>query len=85
MLRTLTLFLSAANLILAGDAVNQLSDDEKLAGWQLLFDGETTTGWEGFNDTPLPQPIVGHRERFDPHFGRPQRRRSCQRRSVREL
>ena len=54
MLRTLTLFLSAASLILAGDAVNQLSDDEKLAGWQLLFDGETTTGWEGFNDTPFP-------------------------------
>ncbi len=54
MLRTLTLFLSTASLILAGDAVNQLSDDEKLAGWQLLFDGETTTGWEGFNDTPFP-------------------------------
>ena len=30
-------------------AVNSLSDAEKAAGWQLLFDGNTTEGWRNFN------------------------------------
>ena len=33
---------------------NTLADEEKLAGWQLLFDGRTSTGWEGFQGTPFP-------------------------------
>jgi hypothetical protein len=28
--------------------VNQLSEDEKAAGWQLLFDGQTTQGWHTY-------------------------------------
>ncbi len=31
------------------DSVNVLSDAEKAAGWELLFDGKTLTGWHGFN------------------------------------
>jgi hypothetical protein len=28
--------------------VNKLTDAEKAAGWKLLFDGQTTTGWRNF-------------------------------------
>jgi hypothetical protein len=34
---------------------NTLSKDEIAAGWQLLFDGETTNGWRGFNKSTLPE------------------------------
>lgn len=30
------------------EAHNTLSAAEKAAGWKLLFDGETTTGWKGY-------------------------------------
>ena len=30
-------------------AVNVLTPSEKAAGWQLLFDGTSTTGWHGYN------------------------------------
>ena len=39
---------------IAGQAHNTLTDEEKLGGWQLLFDGQTSTGWEGFQGTPFP-------------------------------
>ncbi len=30
--------------------VNQLTDAEKAAGWQLLFDGKTTKGWRNYGE-----------------------------------
>ena len=30
-------------------AINSLMEDEKLAGWELLFDGSTLNGWKRFN------------------------------------
>jgi hypothetical protein len=47
-------------LILLGSAIparaadNTLTDQEKQAGWQLLFDGQTTTGWMTIKEEPLP-------------------------------
>lgn len=35
-------------------APNQLTDAEKAAGWKLLFDGKTTTGWKGFKKESFP-------------------------------
>ena len=51
---------SAFALLLAGAAavaapvVNQLSDEEKAAGWKLLFDGKTTDGWRTFKKKSFP-------------------------------
>ena len=33
---------------------NTLTDAEKQAGWKLLFDGQTTEGWRGYQMTTLP-------------------------------
>lgn len=30
-------------------SINTLTDEEKTAGWELLFDGSTLTGWKRFN------------------------------------
>lgn len=30
-------------------AVNTLTEDEKTAGWELLFDGSTLDGWKRYN------------------------------------
>lgn len=54
MLRFLAISLLAASVALAGPEHNRLTDEEKLAGWQLLFDGSSPSGWEGFQDTPFP-------------------------------
>lgn len=35
--------------------MNTLSDDERAAGWQLLFDGQTTQGWRGFGQSTMPR------------------------------
>lgn len=32
---------------------NQLTNEEKAAGWQLLFDGKTTAGWHLYNKGPI--------------------------------
>ena len=33
---------------------NHLSPDEQASGWKLLFDGASTSGWEGMAGTPFP-------------------------------
>jgi hypothetical protein len=33
---------------------NVLSVEEQGAGWKLLFDGKTTTGWRGYKQTSMP-------------------------------
>ena len=42
----LTLRLAAA----ADAPINTLTDSEKAAGWQLLFDGQTFAGWHNFKE-----------------------------------
>ena len=34
---------------------NTLTPEEMAAGWQLLFDGETTDGWRGYNQPAFPE------------------------------
>jgi len=38
----------AALSALAAAPLNQLTEDEKAAGWKLLFDGESTAGWRNY-------------------------------------
>lgn len=35
--------------------INELSKEEKEEGWKLLFDGESTEGWRGYNQDEFPQ------------------------------
>jgi hypothetical protein len=35
--------------------INELTADEASGGWQLLFDGKTSTGWRGYNKTGFPK------------------------------
>jgi hypothetical protein len=37
------------------DTANQLTEEEKAGGWQLLFDGKTTRGWHGYKKTTFPE------------------------------
>ena len=38
----------------AAAAPNTLTEAERAAGWRLLFDGETTAGWRGYNRDAFP-------------------------------
>ncbi len=54
----LAIFLSVASLTgcchVAGTAQNQLSSQEKAAGWKLLWDGKTTSGWRSPKSDAFP-------------------------------
>lgn len=38
----------------AAEPQNMLTEEEKQAGWRLLFDGQTTKGWRGFKKDACP-------------------------------
>lgn len=46
---------SADKTVAASSLVNQLTDKEKAEGWQLLFDGKTTSGWRGAHKETFPE------------------------------
>jgi len=50
------LLLCLANLSAAAESPqpNTLTEAEKQAGWRLLFDGKTTTGWRGYKMEKMP-------------------------------
>ena len=47
--------LSIALLFPAHAQNNALTQKEKSTGWRLLFDGQTTTGWRGFQKSTFPE------------------------------
>ena len=51
-------FLVVAMLLSACQNHNVLTDAEKTAGWELLFDGQTLNGWRDYNGTGLTAPWV---------------------------
>ncbi len=46
--------LSWATGLTSAAPCNQLTDEEKAAGWKLLFDGKTTEGWHAFRQQSMP-------------------------------
>jgi hypothetical protein len=47
------LFLSTVYSLAAEPAPNTLTDEEKSAGWKLLFDGKSMAGWRNFKKTDV--------------------------------
>jgi hypothetical protein len=48
------LFISQVAVSFAASPANTLTDGERKAGWKLLFDGKTTTGWRGYKMEKMP-------------------------------
>lgn len=44
-----------ASLLLSHGGNNELTPEEKKAGWKLLFDGQSTKGWRGFRKDTFPE------------------------------
>ena len=53
-MRTLVWIALGAASLLAADAPNTLTKEEKVAGWKLLFDGKSTAGWRGYRLKEMP-------------------------------
>jgi len=54
LLQTIAVGVLASSTALAQGAPNRLSAAEKSAGWKLLFDGKTFTGWRGLGYDSVP-------------------------------
>lgn len=52
---TAIISLLLATSVIASD--NELSDEEKQAGWQLLFNGHDLSGWKCNNGKPIAAPV----------------------------
>jgi hypothetical protein len=48
------LFIWHAAACFAASPLNTLTEAERRAGWQLLFDGQTTQGWRGYKMDKMP-------------------------------
>lgn len=55
LLAAATLTLGSAMAACAQRPPNTLSDEERAAGWRLLFDGATTRGWHGYGLRQMPE------------------------------
>jgi hypothetical protein len=51
--KSLAILLALCGLAFAAEA-NRLTGQERAEGWQLLFDGSTTNGWEEITGKPFP-------------------------------
>jgi Domain of Unknown Function (DUF1080) len=54
MIALIGLAAAAVVVVARADTPNTLTAQEKGAGWALLFDGSTTAGWHGYNQTTAP-------------------------------
>jgi hypothetical protein len=52
--KTVTFLLCMAAAAQGERPENTLTDDEKQAGWRLLFDGKSTAGWRGYKMDKMP-------------------------------
>ena len=55
-IRILASILACAAAAAFGADLNTLTPEETAAGWKVLFDGTTTTGWRGYAHEDFPNP-----------------------------
>ena len=55
MLALTVLAAAAVGVATRADTPNTLTAQEKADGWVLLFDGSTTAGWHGYNQTTMSE------------------------------